>query len=139
MSPTSQSLQLNVSGTDSNGQAFSGTLIFHLFEDLTPNTTARIEDLVGQDFYTGKEFFRVLDGFVAQNNGSSGTTFSNEIVSSLNFTSPGLLAMANAGTANSNDAQFFVTAIDGAGSTDPIPWPACRNFSTAVTRSLGNW
>ncbi len=120
VSPTSQSLELTVSGTDSNGQAFSDILIFHLFEDLTPTTAARIESLVGDSFYSGKEFFRVLDGFVAQNNGSSGTTFANEIVDSLNFFSPGLLAMANAGTANSNDAQFFVTAIDGAGTTAPI-------------------
>jgi cyclophilin family peptidyl-prolyl cis-trans isomerase len=121
VSPTSQSLQLQVSGTDKDGNAFSVTLIFHLFEDLTPNATSQIESLVGSNFYDGSEFFRVIDGFVAQNNtGSSGTTFGNEIVSTLNFNSPGLLAFANTGAANSNDSEFFVTAIDKAGSTDPI-------------------
>ena len=119
VSPTSKSLKLNVSGTDKNGLAFTGTLVLHLFEDLTPQTTTRIETLVGQSFYTGKQFFRVLDGFVAQNNGSTGTLIPSEIVSSLNFVSPGLLAMANAGP-NTNDAQFFITAIDGAGTTNPI-------------------
>ncbi len=50
VSPTSKSMKLTVSGTDKNNQAFSGTLILHLFEDLTPTTAARIEDLVNQDF-----------------------------------------------------------------------------------------
>ncbi len=119
VSPTSQSLEMNVSGTDANNQAFSGTLVFHLFEDLTPITTARIEQLVGQNFYTGQQFIRVIDGFVAQNGGSTGQSFASEIVPTLNFNSPGLLAMANAGP-NTNDAQMFITAIDGAGSTNPI-------------------
>ena len=119
VSPTSKSLKLNVSGTDKNGQAFTDTIVLHLFEDLTPQTTTRIKTLVGQSFYTGKQFFRVLDGFVAQNNGSTGTLIPSEIVSSLNFVSPGLLAMANGGP-DTNDAQFFITAIDGAGTTDPI-------------------
>jgi cyclophilin family peptidyl-prolyl cis-trans isomerase len=123
VSPGSKSLVLNVSGTDKNNQAFSGTLVLHLFEDLAPIATARIEQLATQGFYNGKNFFRVLDGFVAQNNGSTGQTFDNEIVSSLTFNSPGLLAMANAGTQNghgTNDAQFFITAIDNKGNTDPI-------------------
>ena len=123
VSPGSKSLVLNVSGTDKNNQAFTGTLVLHLFEDLTPIATARIEQLATQGFYNGKNFFRVLDGFVAQNNGSTGQTFDNEIVSSLTFNSPGLLAMANAGTQNghgTNDAQFFITAIDNKGNTNPI-------------------
>ena len=123
VSPGSKSLVLNVSGTDKNNQAFTGTLVLHLFEDLTPIATARIEQLATQGFYNGKNFFRVLDGFVAQTNGSTGQTFDNEIVSSLTFNSPGLLAMANAGTQNghgTNDAQFFITAIDNKGNTNPI-------------------
>ena len=46
----------------------------HLFEDLAPATTARIEQLVTQGYYNGLTFHRVLDGFVAQtgqtNNGN---------------------------------------------------------------------
>src|SRR5262249_55396722 len=53
VSPTSKSLQLNVTGTDSSNNTFTGTLVLHLFEDLAPNTTARIEQLVSQGHYDG--------------------------------------------------------------------------------------
>src|SRR5262249_12076997 len=39
--------------------------------------------------------------------------------SSLTFTSPGLLATANRGR-DTADSEFFITAIDGTGSTNPI-------------------
>ena len=52
VSPNSKSLKLEVSGTDENGAAFTGTLILHLFEDLAPGTTARIEQLVTCLLYT---------------------------------------------------------------------------------------
>jgi cyclophilin family peptidyl-prolyl cis-trans isomerase len=125
VSPTSPSLQLNVSGTDSAGNAFSGTLILHLFSDLAPNTVAQIESLVNSNFYNGLDFFRVIDGFMAQGAGTtssgqdSGTTLDDEFNSSLTFTSPGLLAMANAGP-DTADSEFFITAIDAAGNTTPI-------------------
>jgi cyclophilin family peptidyl-prolyl cis-trans isomerase len=123
VSPTSKSLVLNVTGTDKNGNAFSGQLVLHLFEDLAPQTTARIEQLVAQGYYNGLDFFRVLDGFVAQtgNNGSgdTGVLLNDEFNTSLTFTSPGLLAMANRGR-DTADAEFFITAIDAAGSTAPI-------------------
>ena len=43
----------------------------------------------------------------------------DELNSSLTFTSPGLLAMANRGR-DTADAEFFITAIDGTGTTNPI-------------------
>jgi cyclophilin family peptidyl-prolyl cis-trans isomerase len=125
VSPGTPSLELNVTGTDSTGTAFSGTLILKLFTTLTPATTAQIENLVGENFYNGTTFARVLDGFVAQAGftASNGTTttqqFNDEFTPDLTFTSPGLLAMANAG-ADTNTNQFFITAIDEAGSTTPI-------------------
>ena len=125
-STTSKTLVLNVSGTDNTGTAFTGTLELHLFEDLAPQTTAHIESLVSSGFYTGKDFFRVIDGFVAQNNGSSGTNISVEPSAEAPFTSPGLLSLANNGS--TGDAQFFVTAIDKAGSTTPIPLAEMPQF-----------
>lgn len=123
VSPASKTLVLNVSGTDKNGNPFTGTLKLHLFEDLAPQTTARIEQLVTQGYYNGLSIFRVLDGFVAQtgNNGSgdTGQLLTDEFDPSLTFTSPGLLAMANRGR-DTADAEIFITAIDNAGATTPI-------------------
>lgn len=123
VSPTSKSLSIVVDGTDKDGNEFDGTLVLKLFDDLAPVTTARIEQLVGSSYYNGLDFFRILDGFVAQtgNNGAgdTGQSFSDEFNSSLTFTSPGLLAMANAGR-DTNDAEFFITAIDKAGTTTPV-------------------
>ena len=124
VSTASKSLVLNVTGTDSSNTAYSGTIVIHLFEDLAPATTARIEQLVTQGYYNGLVFHRVLDGFVAQtgqtNNGNdTGVLLDDEFNSSLTYTSPGLLGMASRGP-DTADAEFFITAIDGAGTTDPI-------------------
>jgi cyclophilin family peptidyl-prolyl cis-trans isomerase len=124
VSAASKSLVLNVTGTDKGGAPFSGTIVMHLFEDLAPATTARIEQLVTQGYYNGLTFHRVIDGFMAQtgqtNNGNdTGVLLKDEFNSSLTFTSPGLLAMANRGR-DTADAEFFITAIDRAGTTNPI-------------------
>lgn len=124
---TDKFIDLNVSGTDSNGNAFTGDIVIELFDDLAPTAASRIETLVNQGFYNGLDFFRVMDGFMAQagsptNNGQGGSSlgsFSDEFNPSLVFDSPGLMAMANSGP-DTNDSQFFITAIDNAGSTTPI-------------------
>jgi cyclophilin family peptidyl-prolyl cis-trans isomerase len=96
----------------------------HLFEDLAPQTTARIEQLVAEGYYNGLDFHRVLDGFVAQtgqtNGGNdTGVLLDDEVDTSLTYTSPGLLGMASRGP-DTADAEFFITAIDGAGTADPV-------------------
>src|SRR5437870_5682211 len=45
-----RSLDLNVSGVDSNNVAFSGDIVMRLFENLAPNTTARIIQLAQSGF-----------------------------------------------------------------------------------------
>jgi cyclophilin family peptidyl-prolyl cis-trans isomerase len=124
VSTASKSVVLNVSGTDSSNNPYTGQIVLHLFEDLAPATTARIEQLVTSGYYNGLIFHRVLDGFVAQtgqtNSGNdTGVLLDDELNTSLTFTSPGLLAMANRGP-DTSDAEFFITAIDGAGTTNPI-------------------
>jgi cyclophilin family peptidyl-prolyl cis-trans isomerase len=111
-------LKLTVSGTDSGGNPFQGDLIFRLFDDLAPVTTARIVSLVQGGFYDGLTFHRILDGFVAQGGdpdgdgtGGSGVTIDDEFNPLLTFNSPGLLAMANSGD-DTGDSQFFITDID---------------------------
>ncbi len=109
---------MNVSGTDANGNAFSGDLTFRLFDSLSPTTSARIKALVQQGFYNGLTIHRVVPGFVIQGGdpngngtGGSGVTLDDEYSPVLTFNSPGLLAMANSGD-DTGDSQFFVTVLD---------------------------
>jgi cyclophilin family peptidyl-prolyl cis-trans isomerase len=117
--------------------AFTGTLMFQLFDDLTPLTTQRIESLINQGFYTSptqptdsspplpsKNFHRIASGFpnstdfIVQGgsitgNGTgnvpeTGYPFRDEFLQQLAFTGNGQLAMANAGP-DTNDSQFFIT------------------------------
>ncbi len=117
-----RSIRLNVSGRDSTGANFTGDLTLRLFEDLAPNTTARIIQLASSGFYNGLLFHRVIPNFVVQTGdpngngtGGSGTQFSDEFNANLTFNSQGLLAMANSGD-DTNDSQVFITAID-----QPLP------------------
>jgi peptidylprolyl isomerase len=106
--------------------SFSGSITFQLFEDLTPQTVARITQFTNDGYYNGKDFTRIIGGFpgsmdyVAQggapnpdgtgSSGQPGTPFASEIVQQLAFTGTGQLGMANAGPGTvTNDTQFFVT------------------------------
>ncbi len=107
-------LELNVTGTDSSGTAFSGTMTVELFQNLAPNTVAQITSLVTSGFYDGLEFYRIVPSFVIQG-GANGTktvpSFADEFDPNLTFNSPGMLAMANPGTPDSNTSEFFITDI----------------------------
>jgi cyclophilin family peptidyl-prolyl cis-trans isomerase len=138
VSPTSKSVKFDVTGTDGNNQAFSGSIVVQLFEDLTPITATRIEALVSSGFYNGKDFHRVLDGFVAQAGDNSGTELNDEFNTGLTFNSPGLLAMANSDS-DTADSQFFITAIDATGSTNLITledMPEFLNFRYTIFGQL---
>ncbi|MFT3881000.1 MAG: peptidylprolyl isomerase [Gemmatales bacterium] len=106
---------LNVSGKDASGNAFTGNMVFKLFEDKMPVTTEHFINHIMQGNYDGLIFHRVVKGFVAQGGdpngdgtGGFGDKFDDEFNSSLTFNSFGLLAMANAGD-DDNDSQFFIT------------------------------
>ena len=112
-----RSLDLNVSGVDSNNVAFTGDIIIRLFENLAPNTTAHIISLAQSGFYNGLIFHRVISGFVAQGGDPTGTgsggsgpggavsPIPDEFSTSLTYTSNGLVGMANSGH-NTNDSQY---------------------------------
>lgn len=111
-----KSVQFDISGTDKNGNAFTGTLTLRLFADVAPLAAQRIIDLANSNFYDGKLIHRVIDGFVIQGgsptgDGTGGSTlpdFRDEFNAGVQFDSPGLLALANAGDDN-NNSQFFIT------------------------------
>ncbi|MFN4258316.1 MAG: DUF4114 domain-containing protein [Gemmataceae bacterium] len=113
------SVRMNVTGVDGNGNSFDGFLTFRLFETFSPLATQRIIDLVNANFYDGRVFHRVIDGFMAQGGSVNGLgggflgpdPIDDEFDVSLTFNSPGLVAFANAGD-DGNDTGFFIVDID---------------------------
>ena len=142
---TNPSLVLNVSGVDSNSQPFTGNLVLQLFQDLTPHTTARIIDLVNSNFYDGLIFHRVISNFVAQAGGSttdanfeSGVLLDDEYVATLTYDGFGQLGMANKGANNhdSNDSQFFITALGLSIDNPTNTSPESLNFDQPIFGQL---
>lgn len=137
------SLQINVSGTDFEGNPFTGDLVFQLYEDLAPETVAEIVDRVNSGFYDGQTFYRILDGFVAQfgDRGiSAGTNrFSDEFSTQATFTGFAQLAMANSGD-DTNSTELFVTdgnlSHDMAGASDSQLPPRHLNFQHTIFGQL---
>jgi peptidyl-prolyl cis-trans isomerase A (cyclophilin A) len=123
-----------------------GDIVVNLFGDHAPRTVQNFTGLADgsrerTDPSTGKPgegalyqdviFHRIIPGFMIQGGdplgkgtGGPGYNFDDEIHPELNFGSPYLLAMANAGlrrnaitgaAEGTNGSQFFIT-------TDPTPW-----------------
>lgn len=94
-----------------------GTIRLELHADKTPKTVANFEKLVGQGFYNGLKFHRVIANFMIQTGcpegtgrGGPGYRFADEFHPSLKHDGPGILSMANAGP-NTNGSQFFITHV----------------------------
>ncbi len=95
-----------------------GTIEIELYADQTPKTVENFVGLAKKDYYNGIIFHRVIPNFMIQGGDPTGTgrggeslwgkPFEDEIVPSLVFDEPGILAMANSGP-NTNGSQFFIT------------------------------
>lgn len=93
-----------------------GTMKFQLFDHLASRATTAIGNLASSGFYNGLTFHRILNDFVIQGGAADGAggpnaavaDFDDQFNADLQFTSPGLLAMAK-GLDDTNDTQFFVT------------------------------
>jgi cyclophilin family peptidyl-prolyl cis-trans isomerase len=95
----------------------NGTMVLELFEDLVPETVGKITSLVDEGFYDGLTFHRVITNFMIQGgdpngdgSGGPGFEFDDQFDPSLQFTSAGVLAMANSGS-DTNGSQFFITTV----------------------------
>ncbi|GAB6281867.1 MAG: peptidylprolyl isomerase [Ignavibacterium sp.] len=97
-----------------------GTIELELFESAAPKTVENFIGLSNKNYYDSVIFHRVIDNFMIQGGDPTGTgrggesiwgePFEDEIVDTLKFDKPGLLAMANAGP-NTNGSQFFITTV----------------------------
>ena len=109
-----QSVRFDVTGTDSNGIAFSGSITVRLFANAAPNAAQRMIDLVNSGYYTGKTFPRIINNFTIQGGGTTTSdnsplpSFPDEFNADFTFDSPGVLAFANSGD-DTNNSQFFIT------------------------------
>ncbi len=90
-----------------------GRVVIEMRPDLAPRHVARIKELVGQGFYDGLPFHRVIDGFMAQTGdprgdgtGGSGVNIPAEF--SDEPYQRGTLGMARSRDPDSADSQFFI-------------------------------
>jgi cyclophilin family peptidyl-prolyl cis-trans isomerase len=91
-----------------------GTVVIQLRPDLAPNHVQRIQALVGQGFYNGLTFHRVIAGFMAQGGDPKGTGEGGSTLPDLKaeFTEMpflrGTVAAARAQSDDSANSQFFI-------------------------------
>ena len=94
-----------------------GPVVIAMRPDLAPGHVARIKELVGEGFYDGVVFHRVIDDFMAQTGdptgtgtGGSGRKLPAEFSDAPHLR--GTVSMARAGHPDSGDSQFFICFAD---------------------------
>ena len=94
-----------------------GPVVIEMNPTLAPNHVAHIKRLVGEGFYDGVVFHRVIDGFMAQTGcpqgtgtGGSGKKLKAEFNKEPHVR--GTLSMARAANPDSGDSQFFICFDD---------------------------
>ena len=103
-----------------------GTVEIELFEDTMPVTTANFAKLIGEGFYDGVKFHRVIPNFMIQGGdpltktadtsrwgtGGPGYAIKDEFTAGALLTNTrGTIAMANSGP-NTGGSQFFINEAD---------------------------
>lgn len=91
-----------------------GDMIAELYDNETPNTVNNFLKLIGEKFYDGLNFHRVIPGFVSQGgcpngtgSGGPGYKIDCEVSSAKQYHDTGVLSMAHAGR-NTGGSQFFI-------------------------------
>jgi len=94
-----------------------GRVTIQMRPDLAPKHVERIKELIGQGFYDGLKFHRVIPGFMAQTGcpegsgmGGSGQKLPAEFTETPFVR--GTVGMARAASPDSGDSQFFICFDD---------------------------
>ncbi len=104
--------------TDDSNTAYldlkSGRVKIRLRPDLAPKHVARLKELIGEGFYDGLKFHRVIPGFMAQTGCPEGTGMGGsgkKLKAEFTHTPfvRGTCGMARAMKPDSGDSQFFIT------------------------------
>jgi peptidylprolyl isomerase len=95
-----------------------GKVVIEMLPDLAPGHVAHIKKLVGEKFYDGIVFHRVIDGFMAQTGcpqgiGTGGSKYP-DIKAEFNKEPHvrGICSMARSSNPNSANSQFFIVFDD---------------------------
>ena len=95
-----------------------GPVVIKMRPDLAPGHVAHIKKLVGEKFYDGIVFHRVIDGFMAQTGcpngtGTGGSSYPN-LKAEFNAEPHvrGICSMARAQSPDSANSQFFIVFDD---------------------------
>ncbi len=107
-------------------QTTQGDIVIKLYDDM-PITTGNFEKLVGEGFYDGIIFHRVISGFMIQagcpygtGTGGPGYNIKDEFVAG-HSNQRGTISMANTGQPNSGGSQFFINLVDNS----YLDWDNC--------------
>ena len=120
---TTEYVKLTVSYTDKDGNAQQGDIILRLRADIAPITVRNFQKLVGEDFYDGLTFHRIISGFMIQGGdpagdgtGGSDETIKGEFndngVTNNLMHVRGVISMARSRDMDSASSQFFIVHED---------------------------
>ena len=113
-------VKLNVSYTADNGQRYIGDIVIALDAEQAPVTVANFQKLVGEGFYDGLIFHRVIENFMIQGGDPEGTgfggsdenivgEFANNGIENNILHERGVISMArNDQSMDSASSQFFI-------------------------------